>query len=187
MARRFLLRSCAVLAAVVLAAAPAFAQIKPDTPLGSSPPPSGSAPSGADLAAIRNIILPVMDATNQMVATVSSPVDQATSAHAIVLNALAAANASPGLTHCVTSYYAAENAALAAKVRQQFAKILGELKKQRAATLAAMVKMLEQTQQRETGGGSANPQTLSQDVAATFDQMEQSVEVAQAKLLASLR
>jgi hypothetical protein len=112
-------------------------------------------------------------------------VDQTTSTHAIVLNALAAANASAAVTKCVTSYYAAENAALAAKVRQQFAKILGDLKKQRAATLAAVQKSLEQHKQRETGG--ANPQMLLQDVAAAFDQMEQDVGIAQAKLLNSLR
>jgi hypothetical protein len=88
----------------------------------------------------------------------------------------------------VTSYYAAQNAALAVTVRDKFAKIQGEIQKQRAATLSAWVKMAQQQQMRE--GGTTNPgttQAVTQDINAAFDQMAQSIEIAQARILASLR
>src|SRR5215831_18611331 len=143
---RFLSRAVAVLAAL-LATSSAFAQIKPDAPPISSPSPTPAYGPPTNRA-IMNVLMndamgPIMDGTNQLVATMSSPGNEIGSRHRAVLDALAAANASAAVTHCVTSFQDAESAAFAAKVRQQFGALLDELKKQRAAALNAVQKMAQ--------------------------------------------
>jgi len=177
----FPFRAGAVLAALLVASS-AFAQIKPDVPPISSPPSM----SDADSAAFMNLIAPLMDATNQAIATFSSTGDGIGARHRAVLDALAAANASAAVTNCVTSYQTAESAAFATKIRQEFARIFDELKKQRPAVLNAWLK---RAQQQQTGGGdNANAtQAMLTDINAVFDRMTANVEILQDKIIASAR
>jgi hypothetical protein len=181
MLSRFLLRAAAVFAAAVLAS-PAFAQIKPDTPV-SPPSAAGSGLSRAAPAAINALLASSLDATSQAVAALSSSsLEPVASRHATVLEVLATAHASPAVVDCVTKFQAAENAALADNIRKEIAKLLANLKKQRTATLAAVMKMAQ-----AQGADPGASQDLLADVGAAFDQMQRNVEVEQAKLIAGLR
>ena len=178
---RFLLRCCTIFAAAVLAASPAFAQILPDTPIS---PPSAPRSGGADAAvraAIANLLASVIDSTGRSVEALSSAsLEPVASRHALVVEALATAHASPAVVDCVTKFHAAENAELEKKVRQAVAKILANLMTQREKVITATMKMAQ-----ERGAGGARQ--MIDDVDAAFRQMQANVELAQAKLLAGLR